>query len=118
MTTPSTVSYPLTLGNIVPSLPGKFNLENELLQFENNPAKFIKSLPVKSGKSGLKLLLNGELTTEGILVNTDFDSHSIGFKFDDDEDMVTTPLITRKQWANCTMFFQNSTLKTGAHPNL
>jgi len=67
----------------------KFDLTKELVKYEKEPKKSIHIIRVKSDKRPLKLTLIGEIFSDGIVVSSEYGTHSIGFKFSDDEDLET-----------------------------
>ena len=66
---------------------GKFSIATEILNFDKDPKKWIKQVPVLLGTKNIKLDLQGELSTNGILVNTDYNTHTVCFKFTDSDDL-------------------------------
>jgi hypothetical protein len=67
----------------------KFDFQKELTKYQKDPKKAIHIIRVKSEKRPLKLSLVGEISSDGIVVSNEYGTHSIGFKFSDDEDLET-----------------------------
>jgi hypothetical protein len=80
----------ITLDNVQFS---KFSLADSLAAFEKNPKKAIKLVPLKLKGNTFKLTLHGELFTEGILVSDEYNTHSIGFSFEDEGDVTSFQLL-------------------------
>ena len=64
-----------------------FDLPKQIANYEKNPRKAIQIVRIKVDKRNFKLSLNGETTTNGILVSSEYNTHSVGFKFDDADDL-------------------------------
>jgi hypothetical protein len=67
----------------------KFDFEKEVQKYNKEPKKAIHIIRVKADKRPLKLNLIGEVTSDGIVVSTEYGTHSLGFKFSDEEDLET-----------------------------
>jgi hypothetical protein len=67
----------------------KFDFQKEVAKYEKEPKKSIHIIRVKADKRPLKLSLVGEVTSDGIVVSNEYGTHSLGFKFSDDEDLET-----------------------------
>lgn len=67
----------------------KFNFEKEVEKYNKDPKKCIHILRIKSDNKPMKLTLVGEVTSDGIVVSSEYGTHSLGFKFTDDEDTET-----------------------------
>ena len=67
----------------------KFNFEKEFSRYLKEPKKAIHIIRVKSEKRPMKLTLVGEISSDGIVVSSEYGTHSLGFKFSDDEDLET-----------------------------
>jgi hypothetical protein len=67
----------------------KFDLQKEVTKYEKDPKKSIHMIRVKSEKRPVKLTLIGEVTSDGIVVSSEYNTHSLGFKFTDEEDLET-----------------------------
>ena len=67
----------------------KFDLTKEIQKYEKEPKKAIHIIRVKADKRPLKLILVGEIFSDGIVVSSEYGTHSLGFKFSDDEDLET-----------------------------
>lgn len=67
----------------------KFNFTKELEKYNKEPKKSIHMIRVKAEKRPMKLTLIGEVSSDGIVVSNEYGTHSLGFKFGDDEDLET-----------------------------
>jgi hypothetical protein len=67
----------------------KFNFDKELEKYNKEPKKSIHMIRVKAEKRPMKLTLIGEVSSDGIVVSNEYGTHSLGFKFGDDEDLET-----------------------------
>lgn len=67
----------------------KFDFTKELAKYKKDPKKSIHIIRVKQEKRPLKLVLIGEVSSDGIVVSSEYGTHSLGFKFSDDEDLET-----------------------------
>ena len=67
----------------------KFNFNKEYQKYKRDPKKAIHIIRVKSDKRPMKLTLLGEISSDGIVVSSEYGTHSLGFKFSDDEDLET-----------------------------
>lgn len=67
----------------------KFDFHKEVQKYKKEPKKAIHIIRVKADKRPLKLKLIGEITSDGIVVSTEYGTHSLGFKFSDEEDLET-----------------------------
>lgn len=65
------------------SISPTFSLKEEYDKFTKNPSKKVAITAFKNNDKSFKILLEGELFTDGILYSTDYKTHSIGFKFSD-----------------------------------
>jgi hypothetical protein len=65
----------------------KFNFEKEQHKYVRDPKKAIHLIRVKADKRPLKLTLIGEITSDGIIVSNEYGTHSISFKFTDEDDL-------------------------------
>jgi hypothetical protein len=64
----------------------KFDLAKEEASFAANGKKSIRMVGIKANDAPFRIVLNGQLSTDGIIVSTEYHTHSLGFKFEDDED--------------------------------
>lgn len=67
----------------------KFNFQKEQDKYNKEPKKSIHIIRVKAEKRPMKLSLLGEITSDGIVVSNEYGTHSLGFKFQDEEDLET-----------------------------
>lgn len=67
----------------------KFDFTKELQKYIKEPKKAIHIIRVKAEKRPLKLTLVGEIFSDGIVVSSEYGTHSLGFKFTDEEDLET-----------------------------
>lgn len=67
----------------------KFDFKKEQSKYDKEPKKAIHIIRVKAEKRPLKLSLIGEVCSDGIVVSNEYGTHSLGFKFTDDEDLET-----------------------------
>lgn len=65
----------------------KFNYEKEVEKYNKDPKKSIHIIRIKSEMKPMKLVLLGEITSDGIVVSNEYGTHSLGFKFSDEQDL-------------------------------
>jgi hypothetical protein len=86
--------YEITdLTNLEITLPKKFSLAEEIIKHEKDPKNPVILQQFKTNNISFRIALRGELFTDGIIYSADYKTHSIGFKFTD-EDQVD-PFIER-----------------------
>jgi hypothetical protein len=71
----------------------KFSLPDAKALYLTNPKKSIKLVPLLLDGKPFKLLLVGQLFTEGVLVSEEYGTHSIGFHFEDSSDVANFNLL-------------------------
>lgn len=71
----------------------KFDFATSESIYKVNPQKAVKLVPLLMDGKPFKLTLVGQLFTEGILVSEEFGTHSIGFNFEDPNDVTQLNLL-------------------------
>jgi len=75
---------------VIESTPTQVNYE-QLELFQYNTQKFqsgskIESIPIRESNTVVDIVFNGSLVTNGIFVSDQYGTHSLAFRFDNDED--------------------------------
>ena len=75
---------------VIESLPSVVEYEKlELFQYNANKLQNgskIESIPIRETTTVVDIVFNGTLVTNGIFVSDQYNTHSLGFKFDNEED--------------------------------
>lgn len=75
---------------VIESIPTAVEYEKlELFQYNEEKLKNgskIESIPIRESTTVVDLVFNGTLVTNGIFVSEQYNTHSLGFKFDNPED--------------------------------
>jgi len=65
-----------------------FSLKDEMDKVAKKPEKSFRVYPFKIGKSKVQVKLVGEFFTNNIIVSSEYNSHSFGFKFNNPQDAI------------------------------
>ena len=75
---------------VIESIPSVVEYEKlELFQYNANKLQNgskIESIPIRETTTVVDIVFNGTLVTNGIFVSDQYNTHSLGFKFDNEED--------------------------------
>lgn len=75
---------------VIESLPSVVEYEKlELFQYNANKLQNgskIESIPIRETTTVVDIVFNGTLVTNGIFISDQYNTHSLGFKFDNEED--------------------------------